>query len=84
MIHVIAKDGTLCTAVAEIDGRLIDGNTGWDVTNGQILGRFLKAIYAHGRRFAYYIQGKDVYQLAPGADTLQWFCDLSVVDTLLP
>jgi len=82
-MFAVLLDSVVYTAVAEIEGRWIDGNSGYDVTGGKLLGTFYKAIYANGRRFEYYRQGRDVYQLCPDG-RLMWFCAWEVVDTLLP
>ena len=76
----VLKDGVIYSAVAEIDGRWIDGCSGEDVTDGKLLGTFIGSKYGfNGGRYTYYRNERNIYQLTPDGDYL-WFCDASVED----
>lgn len=56
---------TVYTAVVEIEGAWIDGNSGHDVTTGKFLGTYLGLRHYDKMQYRYYRNGNDVYQLAP-------------------
>ena len=75
----VLKNFVIYSAVADIDGRWIDGCSGEDVTDGFYLGTFIGSQYKNDGRYVYYRNGKHIYQLTPDNDYL-WFCDVAVED----
>jgi hypothetical protein len=77
-------NNTIYTSVAVVDGRMIDGNSGHDLTDLDctILGEFFKARTLKGKRYEYYRKGQHIYQLNPEGE-FRWFCALSVADAML-
>jgi len=75
----VQRNHVIYSAVAEIDGRWIDGNSGEDVTDGQLLGTFIGSKYTNNGYYRYYRNGGHIYQLTQAGDYL-WFCDVAVED----
>lgn len=81
---VVRWEDTIFTAVMVIGGRWIDGNSGYDVTNGEYLGLHVGARYINGQRYDYYRQDSEMYQLGPNCDdSLDWLCPWPVADKFL-
>ena len=76
------RSNTIYTSAAEVDGRWIDGNTGHDVTGGQLLGEYLgsKMTWQDGL-YEYYRNGNDVYQFTPDQRYI-WFCAAAVIPAM--
>jgi hypothetical protein len=68
------------TAVAEINGKWIDGVTGHNVTKGKKLGTFLGSNNRGGERYEYYRLDGSVYVLHPDGKFV-WLCDCAVEKT---
>ena len=76
----VLKANVIYTAVAEVDGRWIDGNSGEDVTNGKLLGKFVGSQYRNDGYYRYYRNGNHIYQFISGTNDYLWFCDAAVED----
>ena len=65
------------TAVAEVDGKWIDGVTGHDVSKGEKLGTFLGSRHHKSKRYEYYRLDNEIYQLGPDGK-FAWLCNGTV------
>ena len=73
--------GVVYTAVKEIDGHLIDGNSREDVTGGMILGTHIGTQYHNDGRYEYYRNGRQIYQFTPDNEYI-WFCDATAEEAM--
>jgi len=73
----VEKNFVIYSAVVENeDGRWIDGCSGEDVTDGNLLGKFIGQRTINGNHYTYYRKGDEIYQLrADGA--YNWLCAAS-------